>query len=125
LMGIEVEEFQAKRLLASFDRYYSRIAEPRPPREEVAERWMEEVFRHVVGQVPISLRGRIEEAQLFHEVLEHRWYLGERAGKDVGLDFATQDYIAQVLPSRMDSGTLESSQVSGVSGHSAGVKKSR
>lgn len=125
LMGIEVEEFQAKRLLASFDRYYSRIAEPRPPREEVAEQWMEEVFRHVVGQVPISLRGRIEEAQLFHEVLEHRWYLGERAGKDVGLDFATQDYIAQVLPSRMDSGTLESSQVSGVSGHSAGVKKSR
>ena len=106
LMGIHVEEFQAKRLLASFDRYYSRIQEPRPTREEVAKVWLEEVFHHVVDQVPPSLRGRIEDAQLFHEVLEHRWYLGERAGRDVGLDFATKDYISSILPSRMDSGTL-------------------
>jgi hypothetical protein len=106
LMGIHVEEFQAKRLLASFDRYYSRIQEPRPSREEVAKVWLAEVFHHVVGQVPPSLRGRIEDAQLFHEVLEHRWYLGERAGRDVGLDFATKDYISSILPSRMDSGTL-------------------
>ncbi len=106
LMGLQVEEFQAKRLLASFDRYYSRIKEPRPSREEVARVWLEEVFRHVVDQVPTSLRGRIEDAQLFHEVLEHRWYLGEKAGRDVGLEFATKDYIASILPSRMDSGTL-------------------
>lgn len=108
LMGLHVEEFQAKRLLASFDRYFSRIAEPRPPRDEVARQWLREVFHHVVGQVPQALRGRVEDAQLFHEVLEHRWYLGERAGRDVGLDFATQDYIAQVLPFRMDSGTIPS-----------------
>ena len=106
LMGIHVEEVQAKRLLASFDRYYSRIQEPRPAREEAAKVWLEQVFHHVVGQVPTSLRGRIEDAQLFHEVLEHRWYLGERAGRDVGLEFATSDYIASILPSRMDSGTL-------------------
>ena len=107
LMGLSVEEFQAKRLLASFDRYYSRTPEPRPAREEVAKRWLEEVFHHVVRHVPEGLRGRIEDAQLFHEVLEHRWYLGERAGRDVGLDFATEDYIATILPNRMDSGTLK------------------
>lgn len=106
LMGLQVEEFQAKRLLASFDRYFSRLAEPRPPREEAARKWLSEVFQHVVGQVPQELRGRIEDAQLFHEVLEHRWYLGERAGRDVGLDFATADYIARVLPFRMDSGAI-------------------
>lgn len=107
LMGLQVEEFQAKRLLASFDRYHLRIADPRPPREEVAKKWLVEVFEQVIGQVPENLRGRIEDAQLFHEVLEHRWYLGERAGKDVGLEFATQDYIATILPNRMDSGTLK------------------
>ena len=106
LMGLQAEEFQAKRLLASFDRYFSRLAEPRPPREEAARKWLSEVFQHVVGQVPQELRGRIEDAQLFHEVLEHRWYLGERAGRDVGLDFATADYIARVLPFRMDSGAI-------------------
>ncbi len=106
LMGLHVEEFQAKRLLASFDRYFSRLAEPKPSREEVARRWLDEVFHHVVRQVPDHLSGRIEDAQLFHEVLEHRWYLGEKAGRDVGLDFATADYIATILPHRMDSGTL-------------------
>lgn len=106
LMGLGVEEFQAKRLLASFDRYYLRMKEPRPAKEEVAKVWLEEVFRPVIEQVPRHLQGRVEDAQLFHEVLEHRWYLGEQAGQDVGLEFATKDYITSVLPSRMDSGTL-------------------
>jgi hypothetical protein len=48
----------------------------------------------------------VEPAQLFHEVLENRWYLGEKLGRDVGLDFATQDYIEKVLPYRMDSGVI-------------------
>jgi hypothetical protein len=50
------------------------------------------------------MRGRIEDAQFFHEVLEHRWYLGEKDGHDLGLERATEDYIAAVLPFRSDSG---------------------
>ena len=53
---------------------------------------------------PENLTGRIEEAQFFHEVLEHRWYLSEREGHDVGLTFAAQSYIDDVLPFRRDSG---------------------
>jgi hypothetical protein len=104
LMGLETEEFQAKRILASFDRFRSREIERTPDKSESAQRWLDEVFYQVVNSVPKNLKGRIEDAQLFHEVLEHRWYLGEKAGRDLGLDFATSDYIAQVLPSRMDSG---------------------
>lgn len=104
LMGLETEEFQAKRILASFDRFRSREIERTPEKSESAQRWLDEVFYKVVNSVPKNLKGRIEDAQLFHEVLEHRWYLGEKAGHDLGLDFATFDYIAQVLPSRMDSG---------------------
>jgi hypothetical protein len=104
LMGLETEEFQAKRILASFDRFRSREIDRTPDKSESAQRWLDEVFYKVVNSVPKNLKGRIEDAQLFHEVLEHRWYLGEKAGQDLGLDFATSDYIAQVLPSRMDSG---------------------
>jgi hypothetical protein len=50
------------------------------------------------------LQGRIEAAQFFHEALEHRWYLSEKAGHDVGLEFAALSYIADVLPMRRDSG---------------------
>ncbi len=104
LMGLETEEFQAKRILASFDRFRSREIEKTPDKSEAAQRWLDEVFYKVVDSVPSELKGRVEDAQLFHEVLEHRWYLGEKSGHDLGLDFATYDYIAQVLPSRMDSG---------------------
>jgi hypothetical protein len=37
-------------------------------------------------------------AEIFHEILEHRWYMSEAAGHDVGTTAATQDYLEQVLP---------------------------
>jgi hypothetical protein len=104
LMGLDVEELQAKRILASFDRFRSREIGRTPDIQEAAERWLDEVFLKVVNSVPVSMRGRIEDAQFFHEVLEHRWYLGEKAGYDVGLERSTEDYIAHVLPFRSDSG---------------------
>ena len=104
LMGLETEELQAKRILASFDRFRSREIDKTPRKEEAAKRWLDEVFYKVINAVPAAMRGRVEDAQLFHEVLEHRWYLGEKAGRDLGLEFATNDYISKVLPERMDSG---------------------
>ncbi len=104
LMGLETEELQAKRILASFDRFRSREIEKTPKKEEAAKRWLDEVFYQVINAVPAAMRGRVEDAQLFHEVLEHRRYLGEKAGRDLGLEFATNDYISKVLPERMDSG---------------------
>jgi len=104
LMGLETEEFQAKRILASFDRFRSREISRTPDLYEAAQRWLHEVFYKVINSVPDELIGRVEDAQLFHEVLEHRWYLGEKAGSDVGLENATSDYIESVLPHRLDSG---------------------
>jgi hypothetical protein len=111
LVGITTEELQAKRLLASLDRYRGRESKPLPPIEETARHWYSEVFLHVVNQVPEELRGRVEPAQMFHEILEHRWYLGEKAGRDLGLDHATQEYITTILPFRTDSGVNESGKI--------------
>jgi hypothetical protein len=69
-----------------------------------ARRWLDEVFKPTVSLIPPELEGRIELAQFFHETLEHRWYLSERAGHDVGLEFAAKSYIAELLPFRRDSG---------------------
>ena len=104
VLGLHAEELQAKRLLASFDRYRAREKKPLPTVEESARRWITEVFEHTINQIPEDLRGRVEAAQMFHEILEHRWYLGEKAGRDVGMDFSTQDYIAHILPFRSASG---------------------
>ena len=104
LLGIHAEELQAKRLLASFDRFRGREAKPKPPVHDSARRWLRDVYHHVMNQVPEELRGRMEQTQMFHEILEHRWYIGEKAGHDLGLDFATEDYIKNILPRRQYSG---------------------
>jgi hypothetical protein len=54
--------------------------------------------------VPAELSGRVEKAQMFHEILENRWYMTEKAGYDVGLEVAAKAYFEDILPFRMDSG---------------------
>ena len=104
LMGLETEELQAKRILASFDRYRAREGNDSTSVNETAFKWLTEIFNPIVNSVPAEHLGRVEPAQLFHEVLEHRWYLSEAAGHDVGLDLACKTYISEVLPYRRDSG---------------------
>ena len=104
LMGLETEELQAKRILASFDRYRARESNLSTNVNEVAYKWLTEIFNPIINSVPAEHLGRVEPAQLFHEVLEHRWYLSEAAGHDVGLDFACKAYVSEVLPYRRDSG---------------------
>ena len=104
LVGLETEELQAKRLLASIDRFRGREKLPQLKIHESAKRWLDQVFYPTVSLIPRELQGRIESAKFFHEVLEHRWYLGEKAGHDVGLEYAALTYIQDVLPMRRDSG---------------------
>ena len=43
------------------------------------------------------LRGKLEPAELYHEVLEHRWFLSEDAGREVPIDDAASSYMREVL----------------------------
>ena len=104
LTGLETEELQAKRLLASFDRYRARENTTGLSVTEMAKKWLIEVFDPIINRVPADMRGRVERAQMFHEILENRWYLSEKVGHDVGLDEATDNYCAEILPLRRDSG---------------------
>ena len=103
LFGLDTQELQAKRILASFDRWHARQTN-RGSKEEMAKIWMDTVFNPILALVPEELQGRVEKAQMFHEILENRWYMTEKAGYDVGLEAAAKTYIDEVLPLRMDSG---------------------
>ena len=39
------------------------------------------------GQRAYRQRGRLDDAEVFHEILEHRWFLSEAEGRDVGTVF--------------------------------------
>ncbi|MGW2262158.1 DUF4032 domain-containing protein [Streptomyces sp. NPDC004749] len=104
LTGLDAEENQARRLLNDLESWMAgeedyAPGDPLGARPEVlAHRWVRDVFRPTVRQVPRELRGEMDAAQIYHEVLEHRWYLSENAGRDVGLDATVEDYVAHVLP---------------------------
>ncbi|MFD8970197.1 DUF4032 domain-containing protein [Streptomyces sp. NPDC059568] len=104
LTGLDAEENQARRLLNDLESWMAgeedyAPGDPLGARPEVlAHRWVRDVFRPTVRAVPLELRGEMDAAQIYHEVLEHRWYLSERAGHDVGLEATIEDYVAHVLP---------------------------
>jgi hypothetical protein len=60
------------------------------------------VFEPVVRTVPRELRGKLEPAEIFHEVLEHRWYMSERKKRDVPLTEAVTSYVESVLRHKPD-----------------------
>lgn len=101
LTGLDVEEHQAQRLLNDLDAFHAELA-PTESEEVVAHRWVTEQFEPIVMAVPQGLRRKLAPAQIFHEVLENRWYMSEQAGADVGMDVATQAYISTVLAKKPD-----------------------
>ena len=103
--GIDASERQARRLLNDMAAFRAWLEQKRgrPVSAVVAaNRWLEEVYDPVITAIPEDLRGRLQPAEVFSEVLEHRWYMSEAAGRDVGTTAATRDYIKHVLPEAPD-----------------------
>jgi hypothetical protein len=104
LTGLDVEENQARRLLNDLDAFRSKDRQAREGESEQisAHRWLTQVFHPVVESVPRELRGKLEPAEVFHEVLEHRWFLSEQAGREVRTAEAAASYVADVLRHKPD-----------------------
>ena len=102
LTGLDVEENQARRLLNDLDAYRASQNRQNEDEELVAHDWLSSIYEPITRTVPPELRSKLEPAELFHELLEHRWYLSERADYDVPLEEAVRDYVATVLPSKPD-----------------------
>jgi hypothetical protein len=100
LTGLHAQENQARRLLndlAGFRAELEQAGASPLPETVVAYRWLAEIFEPAIAAVPTELHGKREAAEIYHEILEHRWYLCEAAGRDVGLDRAVASYVENVL----------------------------
>ncbi len=106
LTGLDVEENQARRLLNDLDSYRAGTDRQNDDEEIVAHDWLQRIYEPITRTVPRELAGKLEPAELFHEVLEHRWYLSEHAGHDVPIEDAIRDYVDTVLPSKPDEATV-------------------
>jgi hypothetical protein len=104
--GLDVEENQARRLLNDIDQYSLVNAHLGFDEEVLAHKWLSEVFEPVVGAIPNELLGKLEPAELFHEVLKHRLKQSEVQGSDIALVDAVRSYISDVLGERRDESSL-------------------
>jgi hypothetical protein len=100
LTGLFVQDNQARRLLNDIASYTTSRDLGREDRCLVANRWLLDVYDRVLGLVPPEARGKLEPAEIFHEILVHRWYLSERAGLEVDIFEAARDYIEGVLATK-------------------------
>jgi hypothetical protein len=115
LTGLEVQERQARRLLndiRAFRAWLEQKTGGPVPESLAAHRWLAEVYQPIVDAIPKELAGRLPPAEVFHELLEHRWFLSERAGRDVGTAEAARSYLATVLPRTPEEMTTPSAIVS-------------
>jgi Domain of unknown function (DUF4032)/Lipopolysaccharide kinase (Kdo/WaaP) family len=100
LTGLTAQENQARRMLNDLYAYRALLEarEGKPVPESVAAyRWRAEVFEPAVNAVPPELHGRRQAAEIFHEILQHRWYMSEQMSTDAGLMAAVRSYIHDVL----------------------------
>jgi hypothetical protein len=97
LTGLDVEENQARRLLNDLDTYRAKTDQQNADEAIVAHQWQIRRFEPVVDAVPVDLRSKLEPAEIFHEVLEHRWFESERAGHEIPMLEAAKSYVGTVL----------------------------
>lgn len=102
LTGLDVEENQARRLLNDIDQYRLSNARAGADEEVMAHEWQSKVYEPVIAAIPHDLTGKLEPAEIFHEVLEHRLKKSEQAGSDLTLEEAVRSYVSEVLANRRD-----------------------
>jgi deoxyribose-phosphate aldolase len=114
--GLDVQENQARRLLSDIDQFRAWLERKESrsiPRAVATARWLAEVYEPIIQTIPDELRSRLEPAEIFHQLLEHRYLLAERRGEDVTNQEALEDYLDSVLAAspkerqlRLDTGSI-------------------
>ena len=96
LTGLVAGENQARRMLQDIKVFGAELqrSSARPVPENVAAvRWLDMRFEPIMEAIPTELFNRLEPAEIFHQLLEHRWYMAEQVGHDVSIEDALADYL--------------------------------
>ncbi|SMH31941.1 protein of unknown function [Rathayibacter oskolensis] len=106
LTGLDAQENQARRLLNDLDSYTATYDKQGLDEEMVAHEWLAQVFEPVIRSIPRDLKGRLEPAEMFHQLLEHRWFMSQQQARDVPLAEAVTAYVNDILRHRRDEATI-------------------
>lgn len=98
LSGIVAGDRQASLLLNEIREMRATLSAERNqsvPVSVAAFRWQTERFEPTLARLAPLLKDGADAAELYCQVLEHKWFMSERAGRDVGLEPAIEDYLRE------------------------------
>jgi hypothetical protein len=103
LTGLSAGEMQARQMINEINElkaYLSQVNNRSIPLSAAAYHWLESYYQPVIDQLQslISQKGDKasgDPAELYCQILEHKWFLSERAHRDVGHQAAVADYLRQ------------------------------
>jgi tRNA A-37 threonylcarbamoyl transferase component Bud32 len=104
ITGLYAEERQAQQIINEIYELRANIIRSDNPNislEAVAYYWLEQVYKPVIDELkpilenPIHPKYNADPIELYCQILEHKWYLSERAQHDVGHHAAVEDFIKQ------------------------------
>ncbi|HRX87244.1 MAG TPA: DUF4032 domain-containing protein, partial [Phycisphaerae bacterium] len=96
LTGLDPEEMQARQMLNEINERRAILSahENRSiPLSSAAHNWLRETYLPTVQKLLDGLPKSVDPAEIYCQLLEHKWYLSERAGHDVGLAAAIADFV--------------------------------
>ena len=96
LTGIEAEEMQARKMMNEIMELKATLSQQNnrsEPLSVAAYHWLEEIYRPTLQLLKPIISPKTDQAELYCQVLEHKWYLSERAQRDVGHPAAALDFL--------------------------------
>lgn len=99
LTGIDAQERQAQRMMNEIQELKATLSNQNnrsTPLSAAAYHWLENVYGPVVVRLRQASDLEQDVFEQYCQVLEHKWYLSERARQDVGHGMATEDYLKNI-----------------------------
>jgi hypothetical protein len=106
LTGVTAEENQARKIMNEIQELkaiLSREHNRSTPLSAAAYHWLETYYHPTVGRLLPVAGHEYTPPELYCQVLEHKWFLSERAQQDVGHAAAAEDYLQKILQAQLNS----------------------
>ena len=97
--GIEAEEMQARQMMNEIHEFKAILSQSQnrsTPLSLAAFKWLEEIYLPTLESLHPLVDQYSDPAELYCQVLEHKWYLSERAHHDVGHQAAVEGYLGTI-----------------------------
>jgi hypothetical protein len=100
--GIGAEEMQARKMMNEIHEYRVTLSQSQnrsTPLSLAAFKWLEDIYLPTLESLSSLSEQYDDPAELYCQVLEHKWYLSEGAQQDVGHQVAVEDYLRTITQS--------------------------